>query len=834
MCARGLFGMPNRSQRPSELGTSIRWCIIWVLLALAFAAIGLSPRLAVRQDRPASAWLPARSEAGDAPAHPTASPPEGIPPEADALAEELNRRLANDVLPLLDVYCIDCHVGADAEGDVRLDRVRALADALALDKGLRTVKEMVSGRHMPPDRADQPTDHERLIIEQWLDAALDYVPPDGVVDPGWFTPHRLNRAEYRNTIRDLLFIDDPDFDPAARLPQDDSGYGFDNIADVLTLSPLAMEEYLDAAERSIDAALGPEITFGDSPHPAGRLEGRGNGQTLPGGGYMLYSTGAVHARTTTPADGEYMIRITAWETFAGDEHAALALRIGGTTVESFSVDGTRGEPGEYAARVRLPAGTHDIAAHFTNDFYQPQVADRNLAVEAITIAGPLTEATTTRPAGWARIFGPGARSGGPGSTGVIDARAIVAEFARRAFRRPITGPELDQLMALHQSRTAAGESAEQAVRTTLTAILVSPRFLFRLPAGELDPATGRTRLDAFSLASRISYFLWSTMPDEALFEAAADGRLTGADGLAAEVRRMLADPRAQAFVDHFAGQWLQLRTLERHEVDPSKFPEFDEALRKAMGDEVRMLLGAALRDNLPLTTLLQGDFTFLNERLARHYGIEGVEGDAMRRVPLPPGSPRGGILTTGAVLTLTSGSTRTSPVKRGVFVLDRLLGAPPPPPPADIPRLEQSPVGPDATLREQLAAHLADSTCAVCHARLDPLGLALENFDAVGRWRTEEAGRPIDAGGVLPDGVAVAGPDDLRRVLAERSDQFIETLVSGTLIYALGRGLEPFDRPAVRRLAVATRAQGDRWNAMIEAIVLSETFRTCRPKEPRP
>lgn len=823
---------PVSPSSPLALGRCIALAgMLSGLGVLLWARFGLAPQA------PGSTWLPAAQEADDQPASDAAkrSPPES-PPGGDALALELNRRLVDDVLPLFDAYCIDCHVGKDAEGGVRLDRVHGLADAFALGPKLRAAKEMVSGRQMPPARADQPTDHERLIIEQWLTAALDYVPPDGAIDPGWFTPHRLNRTEYRNTIRDLLFIEDPAFDPAARLPEDDSGYGFDNIADVLTISPLAMEQYLDAAERALDFALGPELLFGDTPRPAGRLEGRGNGATLPGGGYLLYSSGAVHARAVAPATGDYLVRVIAWETYAGDEHASLSLRIGGKTVETFAVDAARGEPGEYAARVRLSAGTHDLAAHFTNDFYQPNVADRNLAVEAISIAGPLEEATTERPPGWVRVMGalwaPDATA--PDTRAPSGARTVVSAFAQRAFRRPLADGELERLMTLHAARLASGDSPEQAVRTVLTAVLVSPNFLYRIPTGEIDPSTRRTRLDGFSLASRLSYFLWSTMPDDDLLAAAFRGDLDSDDGLTSQLRRMLADARSEAFIDAFAGQWLQLRTLDRHEVDASHFPEFDEPLRQAMRDEARLLMAETLRRDLPLTTLLRSDFTFLNERLARHYGIEGLQGDAMRRVALPLDSPRGGLLTTAAVLTLTSGSTRTSPVKRGVFVLDRILGAPPPPPPADIPRLEQSPVGPDATLREQLAAHVADPTCAVCHARLDPLGLALENFDAIGRWRTEENGRPVEPGGILPTGEAVAGPDELRAVIVARSDEFIEAFASSMLTFALGRGLEPFDRPAIRRLTIHTRAHHDRWSALIEAIVLSETFRTCRPREPRP
>lgn len=748
-------------------------------------------------------------------------------PGPDDLAADLNRRLAQDVAPLLATYCLKCHGDQKAKGDVRLDRLTSVKDALTGDLDLRLLREVLATGAMPPKDKPQPSEHERLILSQWADAMLAYVPPDAAIDPGWFTLHRLNRAEYRNTLRDLLGIDPRTLDLAAKLPPDDTGYGFDNVADVLSTSPLAVEQYLDAADRAIDAALGPILELGDHPRPLRPLAGS-NGQPLPRGGFFLYSNGPASATFTAPATGDYLVRIKAWETHAGDENARLSLRVDKKTIEDFAVSGTREDPQEFEVRLRLAKGARAIAAHFTNDHYVKDVGDRNLGVESISIAGPLTEAGVERPAAWRRVMGVEA----PGDE-AARARAILGAFASRAYRRPATDGQVDALARLYQRERDAGRAFEPAVRTALAAALVSPNFLFRAAAhpDAANPAA-RYTLDGYELASRLSYFLWSSMPDGPLLAAAADGSLLKDQALAAQVRRMLADPKADAFIENFTGQWLQLRSLERLAIDREKFPVYDDRLRADMAAEARLFFGDVLRGGRSVLEFIDSGHTFLNARLAGFYGVPGVKGEELRRVQLPAGSPRGGVLTMGAVLTLTSNTTRTSPVKRGLFVLDQILGAPPPPPPADIPPLEQAAkANPDATVRERLAAHVADATCAACHTRLDPLGLAFEHFDAIGRWRDEENGRPVDATGNLPGGTVLRGSGDLKRVLLERGDQFVEALSAKMLTYALGRGLEPFDRPAVRRIAQRTHGHGDRLSAMVESVVLSETFRTCRGRK---
>ena len=752
-----------------------------------------------------------------------------IPAGPDEVANDLNQRLAVEVAPLLAKYCISCHSGDEPSGELPLDKLRSVKDAFGGEIDARRIKEMVGSSAMPPKDKLQPTDHERLILAQWAEDMAKYVPPDAPIDPGWFTIHRLNKAEYRNTLRDLLGIDPHAMDLAAKLPPDDTGYGFDNIADVLSTSPLAVEQYLDAAERAVDAALGPVVRVGDEPRVLRPLAGTA-GQPLPSGGFFLYTNGPASANFTAPATGDYIIRIKAWETHAGDELARMSLHVGKKELKQFSVSGTQENPQDFEVRTRLTKGSHAMAVHFLNDFYVKDVADRNLGVESVSIAGPVDEASVERPGQWSKIFKSGA--------GIADesqrAKAVVGTFASRAYRKPASESQVAALLRVYAAERASGRGFESAVRTTLAASLVSPNFLFRSVANPqaANPAS-RYALDMYELASRLSYFLWSSMPDDKLMQVARDGSLAKEEVLAREIKRMIADTKANAFIENFAGQWLELRVLPAVAIDRQKYPRYDDAMRDAMTTEATLFFGNVLRGDRSVLEFIDSRETFLNAKLADYYGVPGVKGDDFRLVPLPDGSPRGGVLTMGAVLTLTSNTTRTSPVKRGLFVLDQILGAPPPPPPPDIPPLEQSAKSnPDATVRERLAAHVANATCAGCHNRLDPLGFAFEHFDAIGQWRDSESGKPVDATGTLPGGATLNGSADLKKILLARSDEFVECLTAKLLTYAIGRGMEPFDRPAVRKIAQRTRANGDRLSALVESVVLSETFRTCRGRKP--
>lgn len=759
--------------------------------------------------------------AGAAPAQPG--------PPADALGADLQSRLSDSITPIFADYCYPCHAEVKAKGDVRLDTLTTLEEALRRPDQMNLLRELVSTSQMPPEGKRAPSDHQRLIVTQWLDAVRQYVPPDAAPDPGWFTIHRLNRSEYRHTLRDLLLLPDSAPDFSQSLPPDDTGYGFDNIADVLSTSPLSVEAYLAAAEQAIEVGLGPVVTFGDVPRPVRLASQTQSGRVTERGGVGLFSNGAAVGTLVAPVTGDYVIRVRAWETHAGDEFAKMSLRLNKKEVASFDVSGTRPAPELLEHRTRLEAGEHAIAAAFTNDYWKPDVADRNLTIDSITLAGPLDAASTVRSPAWEACFA----AGSPDDR--TRAGEVLGRFAGRAYRRPLAADELDALLRVYDRVRAEGADFEPAVRHAMAAVLVSPNFLFRTIANPApDDPSHVYRFDGYELASRLSYFLWSSMPDESLLAAAADGSILTDEGLLAHTRRLLADPRAQAFVTQFAGQWLQLRKLDEAAVDTARFPEFDAPLRDAMTSEATLFFARAVRENRPATDLLDAPDTFLNARLASFYGVPGVSGDEMRAVALPEDSHRGGVVTMAAILTLTSSPTRTSPVKRGHFVLDQLLGLAPPPPPADIPPLEQAAGLPEnATLRERLAAHVADSTCASCHTRMDPLGLSLENFDAIGRWRDTDAGRPVDASGELPGHGAFEGPEGLKRVLRARSEQFIENLAAKLLTYAVGRGPEPFDRPAIRGIFTQTRAQNDGVRSMIEAVVLSDTFRTCRGREPR-
>ncbi len=582
--------------------------------------------------------------------------------------QDLNHEAyTRQIQPLLTRYCEDCHSGEEAEAELRLEQYASLQSLRDARSTWLKVLGQLRATSMPPEDAEQPSPEERRELADWLDRALNTVDCEGPVSPGRVTLRRLNRHEYRNTIRDLLGID---YAPARDFPADDVGYGFDNIGDVLSLPPLLMEKYLAAAE----------------------------------------------------------------------EISALA------TV--------------------LPAG----AASTPQD----------------------VEATLTR-------------------------------LASSAFRRPATPAEVQRLVALVQLAQQEGDTLENGLRLALQAMLVSPHFLFRV---ERDPDEGEEvrTLDDFELATRLSYFLWSSLPDEALFALSREGRLRDAEELERQVRRMLADPKAQAYIENFAGQWLQLRNLDDMAFDATRFPGSDRQLLADMREETTRFFAAVVRDDMSLLRILDADFTFLNERLAQHYGISGVTGPEFRQISLQ-GTPRTGILTHASVLAVTSNPTRTSPVKRGKFVLENLLGAPPPPPPPNVPLLEDAGRELTGTLRQRMEQHRTNPTCAACHQLMDPIGFALEHFDAIGRYREDDGGEPIDAAGVLPTGEPFAGLDELRKVLLENQrDEFVRCMVEKTLVYSLGRGLEYYDQCAVSKISTALKQDDYRVSRLVLEVVRSEPF----------
>ncbi len=520
----------------------------------------------------------------------------------------------------------------------------------------------------------------------------------------------------------------------------------------------------------------------------------------------------------------YQLRVQAAGDQAGPEPAKMAIRLDGREVCVQDVTATRDAPGTYVARLQVQAGKRKVGVAFTNDYYQPDASggpqDRNLYVVSLELRGPLGLAAAPVPDMHRRIFivEPTEQTSEQEA-----ARRILTRLASAAFRRPAQPQEIQRLLKLVQLADQQGDSFEAGIQLALQAILVSPHFLFRV---ELDPAQQEDvrTLNDYELATRLSYFLWSSMPDEELFALAREGALRRDDNLPQQVRRMLADPKSEAFIESFAGQWLQLRSLEDRTFDGQRFPDCDRQLLSAMREETTRFFGEIVRQDMSVLRILDADFTYVNEALARHYGIEGISGPQLRRVSLQ-GTPRAGILTQASILAVTSNPTRTSPVKRGKFVLENLLGTPPPAPPANVPQLDDAGRQLTGTLRQRLEQHRADPSCAACHKLMDPIGFALENFDAVGRYRTEDDGAAIDTSGELPTGEHFAGLPELRELLLHlKRDDFLQCLAEKTLVYAVGRGLEYYDQCAVDKIKNALELDDYRFSRLVLEVVKSEPF----------
>ena len=666
-------------------------------------------------------------------------------------------------------------------------------------------------------------------LERALDSAAVASP-----NPGRPPAHRLNRAEYSNAVRDLL---DLDLDLRAILPGDDTGYGFDNIADVLPLSPALLDRYMYAARRVSHLAIGSgpagpqkdtyirnrETGFRKAGHaPATR-------QDLP-----LGSTRGAAIRYYFPLTGEYVISTLLRTGESGTNYPQHRFRLtvqAGIRVLAFtfprgsarpertspSSSGNSREP-QPPLDVRIDGRRIDLVS-------LPDSATR-YRVESIAIEGPFGSEGPGDTPSRRRIFS--CQPDEPSQEKPC-AQQILARLARRAYRRPIEASDLDSLMALYDMGRAEG-GFERGIERALRGLLVAPSFLFRIEDEPSDIGPGQPyRIGDFDLASRLSFFLWSSLPDDELLTAAEQGRLQEPAEFVRQVRRMLADRRSWALVENFAGQWLELRNVERAKPDELLFPEFDADLRSAMRRETELFFADVLRRNRSVLDLLDSDRTFLNERLAAHYGLGQVHGPQFREVRLEDGR-RGGLLGQGSILTLTSYPNRTSVVIRGKWVLENLFGMPPPPPPPDIPDLEEATRdGEHLTLRELMAIHSQNPTCASCHVRMDPIGFALENFDAIGRWRERDGEALIDASGELPGGMAFDGPVELRRVLTtDLRGAFVRTVLEKLLTYALGRGLEYYDRPTVRSLARDAERVDYRLADMIVAVTESMPFQMKR------
>lgn len=728
-----------------------------------------------------------------------------------------------EILPFFQTYCSDCHSSGYQEGDFGLHRY-AEEEALKQDRGIWTkVLHLVKLGAMPPSEVDQPNEEDRKKVVEWLEHQLFYVDCSQQHEPGRVTVRRLNRLEYDNTVRDLLGVD---FHPSDDFPSDDVGYGFDNIGDVLSVPPLLIEKYLNAAEQVVEQAIPthhPDYVFVEMTGDRLKKEGSVNGSD--GGWKVMPSRGTVIAEFDLKAPGRYQILIEAKADQAGSDQAKMEIHVDEKSLRTVEIEGHR-KSNDFSFEIRSRAGKKVVSATFLNDFYDAEAdgrKDRNLYVRNITIEGPLDMNADIRK-DYPLIGTMPSRSRSVRQAATENLR----DFLPRAFRRPVTTAEIQRYAEFAQLATDRNEGFERAMQIAVQAVLVSPEFLFRVESSE-QIGNGVEQLDDYALASRLSYFLWSSLPDDELFELAKQKRLRDPNVLKKQTERMLKDPKSKALIESFSGQWLGLRRLATDEVapDPKLFPEFDEQLRSDMWKETELFFGAVVNENRSIYDLLNGRYTFLNERLAKLYGIEGIQGEDFRKVQFK-NEPRLGVLTNPSILTLTSYPNRTSPVKRGQWVLENLLNDPPPDPPPSVPTLEEAaPENLKLSFREQLELHRQDPGCASCHVLMDGIGFGLENFDPIGRWRTKDGEFPVDASGELPSGESFRGPEELVGILNRRKEQFGRCLTEKLLTYAIGRGVEYYDRCAVDEI-LNQLEEDDRFSALVLQIVKSTPFQMRR------
>jgi len=710
--------------------------------------------------------------------------------------------------PMIKANCVSCHNAVKLKGDVDLEKFLDQTSETALkDRELWTLvaKKLESGE-MPPDGKPKPSAAQITAVTQWLHQQYALADSKSAPDPGRVTAHRLNRYEYNNTVRDLLavnlrFADD--------FPPDPYGYGFDNIGDVLSLSPILTEKYMRAAERVAKAAipLGPPEKVVST-----RYKSEAMGQQFH-----------LHVQTVHdfPVTGVYDLRL-GWEQGEqqGTKMTGHIYLDGKEVVNQPIVVQPTMDRAVYARNLTVSQGPHlfEVRMETAPPEQQPRKLIAPPYPTVMEIIGPLKQLPREQTESYKRIFFKGPPAGHDRNA---YAREILARLAHRAYRRPATAHEVDQLAGLAKLVRSQGGSFEAGIQVALEAMLMSPNFLFRI---EQDPPQNAVhRVSDTELASRLSYFLWSSMPDEELQSLAEANRLHNPEVLHAQVARMLASPKAHSLASNFAGQWLGTRNLAFNKPDPKTFPEYDVELRDAMRTETEMFFEAVMHEDRSILDFLDGKFTFVNERLAKLYGIPGIEGRDFRRVSLD-GTNRGGVLTQASVLTISSYPTRTSPVVRGKWVLENIFNTPPPAPPPNVPALEQQAGGTNVSVRQKLEAHRSHAACAGCHSRMDPLGFGLENYDAMGRWRDTEGQLPIDASGRLPDGRTFTGAAELKAILRADSPKFCRALTEKLLTYALGRGVDAHDQAAVDRIVQRLQQHDYRFSELVGGIVDSAPF----------
>jgi hypothetical protein len=745
-----------------------------------------------------------------------------------------------EIEPVLAEFCHDCHADGVDKGDLLLDHHKSDRERLADHKTWLAVWENLRARMMPPAKKDQPTPAQREKVMRWIERDVFLVDPEKP-DPGRVTIRRLNRVEYEYTVRDLFGVE---FEADEEFPPDDTGYGFDTIGDVLSISPLLLEKYLTAAEKIADAAIPlehprlPTLQIGGEmfkdPQDAGN-----SAQWMPFERKALYEH-----RETVSEPGRYLVRVemsVRGSMEATIHSAVLRLKANGRDLAQEDLSWDARKAIYVSGETELKRGVNTLGLELLPGTAPEQGENPlRLAVRAVYVQGPLNSQSGKQSPIYRRVFVDGPPPDDQAGREVY-ARKILRHIASRAYRRPVDEPALDRLVKLAIDHDAEdGVMFEQGVARAVKAILSSPRFLFRAEIQTKPDDPGEVvALDEFALASRLSYFFWSSIPDETLFQLAERGGLRA--DLRNQIDRMIEDPKSQRFIRSFVGQWLQTRDVEAIAVDPRRiirirdsrqaYRVFNNNIRQAMRDETEMLFDYLLKEDRAVPELLTADYTFLNEALAKFYGIDGVRGSKMQRVVLPAESPRRGVLTHGSVLLVTSNPTRTSPVKRGLFILDNILGTPAPPPPPNAPLLEEVTAGRKGqiAMREAMEIHRANPACASCHARFDPLGLALENFNALGMWRDEEGGLPIAAGGQLITGETFGNAREMADVLANaRRGDFYRCLIEKLMTYALGRGMEYYDTPTIDRISEGLEHDGGKMRTLFYLIAESAPFQMRR------
>ena len=725
------------------------------------------------------------------------------------------------VKPLLTGTCATCHNDKLASGGLSVSAFLAPATLGPKREGWELIARKVRSGEMPPKGIPVPAGQGEALVK-YLETEFSRLDKGTKPEPGRVTARRLNRSEYSNTIRDLLGVP---FQADEEFPADDAAFGFDNIGEVLTVSPTLMQKYLAAAEQIAGRAVG-----GDPLPKPGVITRRDRIRRL--------EATTIQLKDRIDYDADYIVRVNlTGHRGPKDKPVQLQISVDGKPAKTFEVpvqisavnqQGGATQRSSWETKMFLPAGDHVFRSEFLNDEEGkalPREArlntNRNLFPDAFEIAGPYPSAEPHPAQKKVLICDP--------ATGAACVNRILTALSHRAYRRPVTSADVAPLLQTFDRAKTSGYTPAQSLQFAITAMLVSPNFLFRI---EKDPKPGMiASLSDVELATRLSYFLWSSMPDDELLRVAETGKLHVPAALDAQVKRMIADPHSASLADNFAGQWLEIRSLDAVKPDSKKFPVYDADLKEAMRTETRMFFEAVLKDDRPVSDFLDGKYTFLNELLAKHYGLDSILGPDFRRVELTPELAKGqrsGILTHASVLTVSSYPSRTSVVLRGKYLLENILGAPPPPPPPDVPKLNEDTVGVAKSLRQQMEQHRADAVCASCHSKMDVLGFGLENYDAIGRWRTIDGKFPVDSTGSFPNGKSFNGPAEMKTLLRDNLADFTRTLAEKLLTYALGRGIEGFDRRTVQDLVRQTIAQDYKMQSLVLGIVHSVPFRQRR------